>query len=67
MKETITAIVTLAGLFFSLCCALLLEELLFGGIFRLFFGSRRLCPQPEQARQFGPAGTVNEVGHRGTA
>jgi hypothetical protein len=35
MQDTVTVIVTLAGLFFSLTCALLLEELLFGMFFRL--------------------------------
>ena len=30
----------LAGLFFSLVCALLMEELVFGGLFWFFFGDR---------------------------
>jgi hypothetical protein len=38
--ETVTAItVAMAGLAFSLSLALLIEELLFGAIFRLLFGA----------------------------
>lgn len=40
MQDAMTVTVVLAGLFFSFACALLLEELLFGGIFRLFFARR---------------------------
>jgi hypothetical protein len=35
-----TTLVTLGGLLLSLACAVLLEELFLGGIFRLFFASR---------------------------
>ncbi len=38
MQGAMTLTLAAAGLFFSFACALLLEELLFGGIFRLFFG-----------------------------
>ncbi len=41
MELAITALTALAGLLFSLACALLLEEVIFGGLFRLFF------PQPQ--------------------
>jgi len=44
--ESITTLgVALAGLFFSLMCALLLEELIFGGLFRFFFAPRVGRPQ----------------------
>ncbi len=35
MQSIVTITLTLAGLFFSLMCALLLEELLFGTFFRM--------------------------------
>ncbi len=41
-NDAITATVALAGLFFSLTCALLLEELLFGLVFRLMACSRQI-------------------------
>ena len=40
MESATTFGVALAGLFFSLMCALLLEELIFGGLFRFFFAPR---------------------------
>ena len=40
MQATATALVTLGGLLLSLSCAVLLEELLLGGLFRLFFAPR---------------------------
>ena len=40
MQTTATALVTLGGLLLSLACAVLLEELLVGGLFRLFFAPR---------------------------
>src|SRR5271166_3267477 len=36
-----TALMTTGGLLLSLACAVLLEELLIGGLFRLFFAPRR--------------------------
>jgi hypothetical protein len=49
MQDAVTATVAVAALFFSLMCALLLEEFLFGGLFRLLRPLRRrvACPQPE--------------------
>ena len=41
MQATATALITLGGLLLSLSCAVLLEELLLGGLFRLFFAPRR--------------------------
>jgi hypothetical protein len=44
--ESVTTIgVVAAGLFFSVACALLLEELIFGGLFRFFFAPRTGRPQ----------------------
>jgi hypothetical protein len=45
MQSATTLGVVLAGLFFSLMCALLLEELIFGGLFRFFFAPRMERPQ----------------------
>ena len=42
MQATTTTLVTLGGLLLSLACAVLVEELLLGGLFRLFF-----APRPE--------------------
>ena len=42
MNSALTATVALAGVFFSLTCAFLLEELMFGMVFRLMAYSRRL-------------------------
>ncbi len=35
MQDALTATLAVAGLFFSLTCALLLEEFIFGGLFHL--------------------------------
>ena len=43
MNSALTATVALAGLFFSLSLALLMEELLFGVVFRLMQCSRRIA------------------------
>ena len=43
MQATATTLVTLGGLLLSLACAVLVEELLLGGLFRLFF-----APRPER-------------------
>jgi len=40
VQGTATALLTLGGLLLSLACAVLLEELLVGGLFRLFFAPR---------------------------
>ncbi len=40
MESATTVTMVLAGLFFSLVCALLMEELVFGGLFWFFFGDR---------------------------
>lgn len=40
-----TVAVTAGGLFFSIVCALLLEELFFGALFRMFFNRGKQDPQ----------------------
>lgn len=40
MQLAITAIAVIAGMFFSLAVALLVEEVIFGQVFRLFFAGR---------------------------
>ena len=40
MQATTTTLITLGGLLLSLACAVLLEELFLGGLFRLFFAPR---------------------------
>lgn len=49
MQAMITLMTVMAGMFFSLCLALLLEELLFGCLFRLFFDTAKSAgvnPEP---------------------
>jgi hypothetical protein len=45
MQDAITATVAVAGLFFSLMCGLLLEELVFGSLFHLLRPVRNRGPQ----------------------
>jgi hypothetical protein len=40
MQLAITAIAVIAGMVFSLAVALLVEEVIFGQVFRLFFAAR---------------------------
>jgi hypothetical protein len=40
MQSTATALMTAGGLVLSLACAVLLEEVFVGGLFRLFFAPR---------------------------
>lgn len=44
MQDAMTATVAVAGLFFSIMCALLLEEFIFGGLFHLLRPMRRNQP-----------------------
>ncbi len=44
-QDAMTITVVVAGLFFSLSCGLLLEELLFGAVFRIFFGASQKAPR----------------------
>ena len=45
MQLVITAIAAIAGLVFSIAIALLVEELIFGRVFRFFF-----TPQPQPVK-----------------
>jgi hypothetical protein len=46
MDSALTLLTLSAGMLLSLSFAALLEELFFGGLFRLFFASRRAQPAP---------------------
>ena len=63
MNDALTATVALAGLFFSLSVALLLEELLFGVVFRLMAYSRQIGVAI-QARKVQPVALVDPQGER---
>jgi hypothetical protein len=63
MQATITLMTVMGGMFFSLCLAVLLEELLFGCLFRLFFSTqgastagRATAGQPTQQAKTEPLG-----------
>jgi hypothetical protein len=45
MQMAITFLAVMGGMIFSLAVALLAEELIFGQVFRLFFGSGKLAQQ----------------------
>lgn len=47
MDSAMTLLTIVGGLVFSVSCALLVEELIFGGLFRFFF-------QPKQTRETRP-------------
>ncbi|HUN88219.1 MAG TPA: hypothetical protein VMU28_05485 [Terriglobales bacterium] len=49
MESAATFGVVLAAMFFSVACALMLEELIFGGLFHFFF-----APRTESVRQRVP-------------
>lgn len=40
MQDLLTVMTTAAGLLFSISCAVLIEELIVGGFFRMFFVNR---------------------------
>ena len=46
MQDAMTVTVVIAGLFFSLMCALLLEEFIFGGLFHLLRPVRKRASAP---------------------
>ena len=50
MQMVITFMAVVAGLIFSVAVALLAEELIFGQVFRLFFGSGKLARQAVQVK-----------------
>ncbi len=51
MQLVITALAVLAGLFFSFAVSLLVEELIFGKIFRLFFAHAAAVSQKSAVKQ----------------
>jgi len=51
MQMAITFMAVVAGMIFSLAVALLAEELIFGQVFRLFFGSGKLARQGGAVKQ----------------
>jgi len=50
MEQAISALTMVVVLFFSLAVALFLEELLFGGLFRLWFGRQRIGPEAKDGK-----------------
>jgi hypothetical protein len=52
MQQALTATIAIAALFFSLMCALLLEEFIFGGLFHLLRPARRHMAQPRPENDF---------------
>ena len=50
MQGTETALATIGGLVLSLSCAVLIEELFLGGLFRLFFAPRSGKSNGQQRR-----------------
>jgi hypothetical protein len=50
MQLAITAIAVVAGMAFSLAIALLVEEFIFGEVFRLFFSGQALPAKTEAKR-----------------
>ncbi|HEY1272417.1 MAG TPA: hypothetical protein VGF08_10555 [Terriglobales bacterium] len=51
MQLAITAIAVIGGLVFSLAIAILMEELIFGELFRLFFAQRAVARVRSGQRQ----------------
>ncbi len=43
MQSAMTVLTVVGGLVFSVSCALLVEELIFGGLFKLFFQEKRVA------------------------
>jgi len=50
MDQVLITITASGALVFSIALALLLEELIFGGLFRLFFGQRPPLGAPAKAK-----------------
>jgi hypothetical protein len=50
MQLAITAIAVVAGMVFSLAVALLVEEFIFGEVFRLFFAAQAVRVKAEDKR-----------------
>ena len=63
MDQVVMMTTLTATLIFSVALALLIEELVFGGLFRLFFGERP--PLDAVAAKPAPADLVNRVRNSG--
>ncbi len=50
MQMAITFMAVVAGMIFSLAVALLVEEIIFGQVFRLLFAPRRLAGAADEKR-----------------
>ncbi len=50
MQSAMTILTIVGGLLFSVSCALLVEELIFGGLFKLFFQTKPV-PVPLKAER----------------
>jgi hypothetical protein len=50
MQSAIEFLTVVGGLVFSVSCALLVEELIFGGLFRLFFQGRAVPVRVESSQ-----------------
>jgi hypothetical protein len=51
MQNAITFLTVIGGLLFSVSCALLVEEVVFGGLIKLFFPQQRPVPVPVERVQ----------------
>jgi hypothetical protein len=59
MQEALTATIAIAALFFSLMCALLLEEFIFGGLFHLLRPAAKRAAASRDNHLFGNSGELN--------
>jgi hypothetical protein len=50
MQSAMTILTVVGGLMFSLSCALLVEELIFGGLFKLFFHAKPVPVKVENSQ-----------------
>jgi hypothetical protein len=65
MEQLVMMTTLSATLIFSVALALLLEELIFGGLFRLFFGERPPLSAANVPAKARPADLVNRARHSG--
>jgi hypothetical protein len=57
MQNAMTVLTVVGGLVFSVSCALLVEELVFGGLFRMFFDAK----SPKQSKPWFVGGPDKPV------
>ena len=57
MQSAMTVLTVVGGLVFSVSCALLVEELVFGGLFRMFFDAK----SPKQSKPWFVGGPDKPV------